>query len=277
MGVAAERLQALQRVRTQLDKQFPNATPVPRRTTDGVATGIAALDAILPNGGFPKGRLSVWTPNGGATAVLRAACVATVEHGERAVWVDGAGTTAGAFWMAGPVLVRPRGRIDAMRAAEVLSRSGGFALIVVTGVEPEGTENVRLSRAANDGGSAVVALTQSGSTSGLKITSRLAADEYVWARDPRGAPALVTSVGMHVRVSALGWNRRTRMALPVWHDVARCALDPAMPDRRGHGVAYTVPKGTTPFVATVPTAAIISGVSFASAEHVSVKRLRLSV
>jgi hypothetical protein len=251
MGVAAERLQALQSVRAQLDKQFPNATPVPRRTSDGVATGIAALDAILPNGGFPKGRLSVWTPNGGATAALRAACTATVGRSERAVWVDGAGTIAGAFWRVGPVLVRPRGRVEALRAAEVLARSGGFALVVVTGVEPEGTENVRLSRAAHDGGTAVIALTHSGSTAGLKITSRLAADEYVWARGPHGEPALVTSVGMHVRVSALGWNRRMRIALPVQHDVARCALDPMMPDRRGATVKYVFPGAAEPFVVAV--------------------------
>jgi hypothetical protein len=279
MAVAAEKLKALQNVRAQLDTQFPNATPVPRRTSDGVATGIAALDAIFPNGGFPKGRLSVWTPNGGATSVLRAACATTVARGERAIWVDGAGTIAGAFWIAGPVLVRPRGRVDALRATEVLSRSGGFALVVVTGVEPEGTENVRLSRAANDGGSAVVALTQSGSTAGLKITSRLAVDEYVWACDPRGEPALVTLVGMHVRVSALGWNRRTRLALSVWHDVARCAFDPMMPDRRGDTVTYNFPGEAAPFVATtsLSTVPVVSLVSSELSSKLSSERLRASV
>jgi len=224
---------ALRELREKLDRHFPDATPVPRRTTDGVATGIAALDAVLPNGGFPKGRLSVWTPNGGATAVLRAACLSVIGRQERAAWIDGQGTMAGPWWEGGPVLIRPRSRVHALRAAEVLLRSGGFALVVVTGVEPEGTENVRLSRAAHDGGSAIVALTPNGATAALKMSSSIAPDEYVWLRGPFGEPATVDSVAVHVRVNALGWNRRTRLVLPVsWH-VVRSAMSPLLADRRG--------------------------------------------
>src|SRR6184192_3123119 len=91
-------------LRALLEARFPDATPVTHRTAEPVATGISALDAILPGGGLPRGRLTVWVPEGGATAILRAASQTTVLNGERAVWIDGKGTIAGAFWEEGPVL-----------------------------------------------------------------------------------------------------------------------------------------------------------------------------
>src|SRR5436190_642052 len=76
-------------LRALLEARFPDATPVTHRTAEPVATGISALDAILPGGGLPRGRLTVWVPEGGATAILRAASQTTVLNGERAVWIDG--------------------------------------------------------------------------------------------------------------------------------------------------------------------------------------------
>ena len=115
---------ALRDLRELLDLKFPDAAPLERHRTEVVATGIGELDRIFPSGGFPRGRLSVWTPGGGATAVLRSACRSAVAGGERAVWIDGSGTMAGAFWDAGPVLLRPKSRLHALRAAEALLRSG---------------------------------------------------------------------------------------------------------------------------------------------------------
>ena len=63
----------LSSLRSILEQRFPDATPVTHRTTDQVASGISQLDRALPSGGFPRGRLSVWAPLGGATAILRAA------------------------------------------------------------------------------------------------------------------------------------------------------------------------------------------------------------
>src|SRR5947207_15390827 len=108
-------------------------------------------------------------PQGGATAVLRAACHTTVAEGERAVWIDGLGTIAGPFWEEGPILVRPRSRKEGLRASEELLRCGGFALVVVAGIEPEGMENVRLSRAAREGGGALVTLTSHTSMASLRV------------------------------------------------------------------------------------------------------------
>src|ERR1700737_3248459 len=120
--------------------------------------------------------LTVWMPHGGATAVLRAACHTTVAQGERAVWIDGLGTVAGPFWEEGPILVRPRSRKHGLRGAEELLRCGGFALIVIAGIEPEGTETVRLSRAAREGGGALVALTAHASMASLRVTSQILCD-----------------------------------------------------------------------------------------------------
>ena len=67
-----------------------------RGTVRPVATGIAALDRALQGGGFPLGKLSVCEPQGGATSILRAACQAAVAAGDRAAWIDGSLTVAGA-------------------------------------------------------------------------------------------------------------------------------------------------------------------------------------
>ena len=224
---------ALRDLRELLDLKFPDAAPLERHRTEVVATGIGELDGIFPSGGFPRGRLSVWVPGGGATAVLRSACRSTVAGGERALWIDGGGTMAGAFWDAGPVLLRPKSRLHALRAAESLLRSGGFAVVVLAGADPEGTENVRLSRAAHEGGGACIALTANAATSALRASSSIRPHGYVWRRDPHGDAAAVDAATLDVRISSLGWNRRARIVLPVRRDELRLALPVDLPDRRG--------------------------------------------
>jgi len=231
--VTAANLRDLRELRELIGQRFPDAVPVPRRAVESVATGIAVLDAILPGGGFPRGRLSAWAPRGGATAVLRAACQATLAAGERAVWIDGEGMIAGAFWEPGTILLRPPTRVHALRTAEVLLRSGAFALVVLAGADPEGTVQVRLSRAAHDGGSAAVALTASGAHAAVRASSRIAPEAYVWRRDPHGDPAAVDATTLDVQVLSLGWSRRARVVLPVVRHTVRTALEPGVPDRRG--------------------------------------------
>ena len=146
-------------LRELIEQRFPDATPANWRAAEPVATGVGALDRVLPGGGLPRGQLTVWTPQGGACSMLRAACRSTVANGERAVWIDTAGTIVGAFWENGPYLVQPKSRQDALKGAEELLRCGGFALVVLDGTEPEGTEMVRLTRAVREGGGAFVAIT----------------------------------------------------------------------------------------------------------------------
>lgn len=219
-------------LRSLLEQRFPDATPVTHRTAEPVATGIQPLDAILPGGGLPRGRLSVWMPQGGATAILRAACLTVAASGERSAWIDGLGTIAGQFWEEGAVLVRPANRRNSLRAAEELLRCGGFALIVITGSEPAGTEMVRLSRAAREGGSAFVALTSHTSMASVRLVSRIMPHSYVWRRTPFGDPAEACSASVKVRAQSLGWNRHTEFRVPIVQHDLRAALDPGLPDRR---------------------------------------------
>jgi hypothetical protein len=229
-----------------LTERFPTATPLAERDAlrlaRPVATGIVALDLVLPGGGLPRGKLTAWTPTGGAAAVLRAACRAALARGERAAWVDAAHAVSlgwareGNEWTEGaPLVVRPNGRTSALRSAELLLRSGAFALVVLEaapGDEPQGTETVRLARATRDGGGAGVVLTESASMAALRVRSSLDVRNVTWRRGPFGDPAEPVEVIVDVRARASGWNAHARLKLPVTSYDLRCALEPG-PDRRG--------------------------------------------
>ena len=225
--------QSIAALRALLEQRFPDATPLTggAQTTDHVATGISALDLVLPNGGLPRGRLSVWAPQGGATAILRTACHSAVAQGERSAWIDGDNTVAGAFWGEGPYLVRPKSRVHALRAAEELLRSGGFSLLVVAGAEPQGTETVRLTRAAREGGTALVTIGSSASMASLRLTSKLL--RYRWRRSPFGDPAEAQDVQVRVHARTVGWNTHADFPLRVMHHELRLSLESELADRRG--------------------------------------------
>ena len=165
--------------------------------------------------------------------MLRAACNTTVAQGERAVWIDGLCTMAGPFWEEGPVLFRPRNRKHGLRGAEELLRCGGFGLVVVSGIEPEGTETVRLSRAAREGGGALVTLTSHASMASLRMTSQILRDTYRWRKTPFGDPAEAQEVMIRVRARSLGWNRSADFPVSVVPYDLRIGLEPDLVDRRG--------------------------------------------
>jgi hypothetical protein len=235
-------------LRALIHQRFPDATPLTGgggpQTTEQVATGITSLDEVLPNGGLPRGRLSVWAPQGGATALLRASCYSVVAQGERSAWIDGDNVVAGAFWGGGGgggdggkkgaeglYLVRPTSRLHALRAAEELLRSGGFSLLVVAGVEPRGAETVRLTRAAREGGTALVTIGVSTAMASLRLTSRLL--QYRWRRTPFGDPAEARDVTVRVGARAVGWNAHTVFPIQVVHHELRLSLESELADRRG--------------------------------------------
>lgn len=222
-------------LRALIEQRFPDATPLTggAQTTEQVATGIGALDRVLPNGGLPRGRLSVWAPHGGATAILRASCHSVVANGERSAWIDGDNVVAGAFWSDdhGLFLVRPKSRIHALRAAEELLRSGGFSLLILAGAEPQGTETVRLTRAAREGGAALVSIGSAASMASLRLTSRLLC--YGWRRSPFGDPAEAQNVTIRVDARAVGWNAHVQFPIPVTHHELRLSLESELADRRG--------------------------------------------
>lgn len=175
----------------------------------------------------------MWRPLGAATALLSCACVKIVAGSERAAWIDAAHTINGESWANGPLLLRPRDRRNALRATEELLRSGGFALIVLAGLEPHPKETVRLSRAAREGGGAFVSLTTQTAMAHLRVVSRLLPKDYSWRKNAFEDPALSDEVRVRVSAQALGWSAATAVTIPVWHPAARMALDAGLTDRRG--------------------------------------------
>jgi len=227
--VAAVR--AVGELRETLAERFPDAQPLVYRTAAAVATGIEALDRLLPNAGFPRGQLTVWQPGGGATAVLRAACISTLGKGERAAWVDTGGQVLGDSWPEGPLLIRPNGVPEALECAEELARCGGFGLVVMghgTGEVP-----VRLGRAVREGGGALVVVSPDLAQGRLRIESRLAVEDWHWRPGPFGEPSEVESAMVEVSARTLGWSGLTRFRMPVLSYGSRLALDPLLVDRRG--------------------------------------------
>jgi hypothetical protein len=220
-------------VQAVLAQRFPDAVSGRGWTRGIIPSGVAALDSVLPEGGFQRGRIAVWSPGPGAAALLRATCLRTVSGGERSVWIDACHMVAGACWCEGPLLIRPDGPVAGLRAAEELARSGGFGIVVLDGVDPDTTAMVRVSRAAHEGGSALVLLTRTTSLASLRLASRPLPGEYVWRRSPLGEPAALTAVKLVVEARASGWFASTELTLPVWRDDLRLALETCYPDRRG--------------------------------------------
>ncbi len=220
-------------IQAVLSQRFPDAVSNRGWTRGTVSTGITALDAALPDGGFQRGRMAVWSPAPGVAALLRTTALRTVAGGERAVWIDATHTIFGACWCEGPLLIRPDGPVAGLRAVEELARSGGFGLVVLDGVDPDTTAMVRVSRAAHEGGAAVVLLTRTTALASLRLASRPLPGEYVWRRSLLGEPAAVTAVKLLVEARASGWFASTELTIPVWHDDLRLALETRYPDRRG--------------------------------------------
>src|SRR5439155_24852833 len=98
-----------------------------------------------------------------------------------------------------PALLRPTTRRNALKAAEEILRSGGFALVVLSGTVPSGTEVVRLTRAAREGGAALVSLSSAAALSSVRIWSQLDPRGYRWQPTPFGEPAGVHDVLLRVR------------------------------------------------------------------------------
>jgi hypothetical protein len=224
---------AVAALRQVLEQRFPDAIPPAYRTAVQVPTGVAKLDGILPGGGLPRGRVTAWEPGGAAMAMLRAACEAVDGRGERAVWVDGAGTVTGTCWAPGPYLIRPEGEKQALQCAEELLRSGGFGLVVLAGVRLGDVAAVRLSRAVREGAGAFVVLGSGVPTAGLRLASRIRPEDFRWRLDPWGAPAEVEEVWVRIRAATLGWSANTQLRLPVMHHDLRLSLEPGLADRRG--------------------------------------------
>jgi recombination protein RecA len=192
------------------------------RDTPALATGIAALDALLPGGGVPRGRLTeVQAPRGhGRTTLLLQMAGQVLAAGRWVAVVDAertldpagwapllsratallrAGRGLGAMAGAAPTIVgeddprlaviRPRDRAQAAWCADVLVRSGAYALVIVDGI-PSLPRSVvlRLTRLAQDRQVCLVIATEGTARSGSALVGasvRLDLDVETMAPPPR--------------------------------------------------------------------------------------------
>jgi len=225
----------------------PDRAPLP--------TGIAELDALLVNRGIPRGRLTEITGarGSGRTSMLRALVSAAATGGRWVAYIDAARTLAPRDWAhvgsdRAPLwIIRPTNAARATWCADLLLRSGAFALVVMDGAPPLARVlAVRLTRLAHDVGAAfVVTGEHGGDATGSSVRIRLA------ARDPARAAS-------HERTTTItlekGGKRRT-LEVSYGRAVARrLCTHPEVPDRRG--VAYPdrpyVPAPSTPIITSYP-------------------------
>ena len=140
--------------------------PPPPPPTPALPTGVAALDAVLLGGGLPRGRLTeIVGPTGsGKTTLARAIVEATVAGHGWVAYVDAQCTLDARDWVhlgdaEGVWIIRPRDANRAVWCADVLLRSGAFALVVLDGA-PMLTKSaaVRLTRLARESNAALILL-----------------------------------------------------------------------------------------------------------------------
>jgi recombination protein RecA len=140
--------------------------PPPPPQTPALPTGVGALDAVLLGGGLPRGRLTeIAGPTGsGKTTLARAIVESTVAAHGWVAYVDAQCTLDARDWVhlgdeEGVWIIRPKDGSRAPWCADVLLRSGAFALVVLDGA-PMLTKStaVRLTRLARESNAALVLL-----------------------------------------------------------------------------------------------------------------------
>jgi hypothetical protein len=240
----------------ELRSRLAAITDAPTVEVRALETGIATLDAVLARGGVPCGRLTelIGARGSGKTTVLRHCVRATVRRGLWVAYVDAARTLAPRDWAsaaasrdAEPVLwmIRPERAARAAWCAELLLRSGAFALVVLDGAPPlTSRAAVRLARLAREGGAAfIVAAEDDASAATLGGALRLRV-----AREARA-----------VKVTVEKGGRRRTVEVDHARTVAhRVCAHPEVPDRRG--VARPRAKSDGERNATARAAAVVAPV-----------------
>ena len=101
-------------------------------------TGIVPLDQLL-GGGLPRGRITevFGRPSAGCTALVTRIAASVTHGGEPIAWIDPLdqldpdGLATGGVLLAGVLWLRPKSFEDALRAADLLLRTGGFGLVAL--------------------------------------------------------------------------------------------------------------------------------------------------
>ena len=149
-----------------LKQQLAELLDPPRPIAPGLPTGLEALDEALPGGGLPRGRLTelVGPPGSGKTTLVRGMVERVVGDGGWVAYVDAARTLDPRDWARlgerqGVWMIRPREAARGPWCADVLLRSGAFALVVLDGAPPLSRQTcVRLTRLARETTAALLVL-----------------------------------------------------------------------------------------------------------------------
>jgi recombination protein RecA len=220
-------------------------------STPGLPTGLAALDAILPGGGLPRGRLTeLLAPAGlGKTTLARSLVAATIRGGGGVAWIDATRTLDPRDWAAESEayealwVVRPgnpaRGP-DPSRGpwcADLLLRSAAFALVVLDGapVLPRAVA-VRLAQLARESDAALLLLGEGTKASEVGGALRLRLDGK---RSPGAATHRVIAT-----LEKGGPYQHIELEVGRGHGIARrLCTHPEIPDRRGVGGSRRTLRG----------------------------------
>ncbi len=214
----------------------------------GFPTGLAALDAVLPGGGIPAGRITEFlaAPGLGKTTLARSVVTTTIRSGQCVAWIDATRTLDPRDWVSASLegqalwVVRPPDPARAPWCADLLLRTGAFALVVLDGapVLPR-VVAVRLAQLAREADAALLLLGDGNRAAELGSALRLVLKRHdrspgipgsraigsVPAPDARRVVITIEKGGPyhHVQLEVPGGPGITRRLRP----------HPEIPDRRG--------------------------------------------
>ncbi len=224
--------------------------PPPAPVAPALPTGIAALDAVLQGGGLPRGRLTeiVGVNGSGKTTLARALVETTAAQHQWVAYIDAQRTLDARDWVhlgdaEGVWMIRPHDASRAPWCADVLLRSGAFALVVLDGAPLLSRSNaVRLTRLARESNCALVILgDRTGGATQLGGAVRLVVERPTPGSRRRGHPAGPNGTSsdegsrtctIAVRVEKGGALRTVEVSCAVVVARRLCA-HPEVPDRRG--------------------------------------------
>jgi len=208
-------------------------------STPGLPTGMATLDAMLPGGGVPRGRLTeLLAPAGlGKTTLARSLVAATIRGGGGVAWIDATRTLDPRDWSADSAaydalwVVRPGDPARGPWCADLLLRSAAFALVVLDGapVLPR-TVAVRLTQLARESDAALLLLGEGTRASEVGGALRVRLDVHAGgARSPGAArPRIIATLEKG------GPYQQSELEVGRGHGIARrLCTHPEIPDRRG--------------------------------------------
>jgi len=170
----------------QLRQQLAAVVAGTPSSTPGLPTGLAALDAALPGGGIPLGRITELLAEQriGKTTITRSLVAATIKAGRCVAWIDATRTLDPRDFFTPPAgngktvpagkissgesssidldalwVIRPADPARAPWCADLLLRTGAFALVVLDGapVLPR-VVAVRLAQLAREADAALLLL-----------------------------------------------------------------------------------------------------------------------